>query len=126
MTPDEMAAELLRLVNEAEDTLDDEHADRQLLLEHLIRDIRRVLKPEPERLANVILFKPSGKYYTVETWRVPRKAWDYSPQRGDFVREVIGPYDMDQSPDFRRIDGGAVLVPSQEPWGYPHLFPPES
>lgn len=30
---------------------------------------------------------------------------------------------MELSPDFRRIDGGAVLVDSQEPWGYPHLFP---
>lgn len=59
--------------------------------------------------ANVILFKPRGKFYTEEAWRIPDDA--------------IGPYDMDRSPDFRRISGGAVLVESQEPWGFPHLFP---
>lgn len=63
------------------------------------------------RKAKVILFKPSGKYYTEEEWGVPADA--------------IGPYDMIRSPGFRRIDGGAVLVPDQEPWGYPHLFPKE-
>jgi hypothetical protein len=57
----------------------------------------------------VVLFKPSGKYYTEEPWRIPEGA--------------IGPYDMLRSPDFRRIGGGAVLVESQEPWGFPHLFP---
>lgn len=57
----------------------------------------------------VILFKPSGKFYTEESWRVPVGA--------------IGPYDMDRSPDFRRISGGAVLIATQEPWGCPHLFP---
>lgn len=124
MTPDELAGGLLRLVDKAEQALNDEYADRQLLLEHLIRDIRRVFKPE--RRAKVVLFKASGKYYTEEDWRVPREVRDYSPQRGGFTREVIVPEDMRQSPDFRRIDGGAVLVPSQEPWGYPHLFPPES
>lgn len=61
--------------------------------------------------AAVILFKPSGKYYTEEEWEVPHWA--------------IVPYDMIGSPDFRRIDGGAVLVVTQEPWGYPHLFPNE-
>lgn len=59
--------------------------------------------------AVVILFGPSGKYYTEEYWCVPAGA--------------IGPYDMERSPDFRRISGGAVLVDTQEPWGYPHLFP---
>jgi hypothetical protein len=59
--------------------------------------------------ATVILFKPSGKYYTEERWRIPDGA--------------IGPFDMDQSPDFRRIAGGPVLVETQEPWGFPHLFP---
>ncbi|MEV4939576.1 hypothetical protein [Streptomyces zaomyceticus] len=62
--------------------------------------------------ARVILFKPSGKYYTEEEWRVPAGA--------------IGPYAMKESPDFRRISGGAVLVDTQEPWGYPHLIPGES
>lgn len=59
--------------------------------------------------AKVILFKSTGKYYTEEEWIVPEGA--------------IGPYDMANSPDFRRIGGGAVLVETQEPWGYPHLFP---
>lgn len=59
--------------------------------------------------ARVTLFKPSGKYYTSEEWRIPKGA--------------IGPYDMLNSPDFRRIGGGTVLVEAQEPWGYPHLFP---
>lgn len=58
---------------------------------------------------NVTLFKPSGKYYTREPWLIPPDA--------------IGPHDMGGSPNFRRIDGGAVLVESQEPWGFPHLFP---
>lgn len=56
----------------------------------------------------VILFKSSGKYYTDEDWRIPDGA--------------IGPWDMLHSPDFRRIDNGPVLVPEQEPWGYPHLL----
>lgn len=60
--------------------------------------------------AMVILFKPSGKYYTEEWWEVPDGA--------------IGPYDMDRSPDFRRIAGGPVLVTSQR-WGFPHLFESE-
>jgi hypothetical protein len=59
--------------------------------------------------ATVILFKPSGKYYTEEEWKIPEGA--------------IGPYDMDKSDDWHCIDGGAVLVESQEPWGFPHLFP---
>lgn len=57
--------------------------------------------------AKVILFKPSGRYYTEEEWRIPEGA--------------IGPHDMERSPDFRRIYGGPVLVEG-EPWGYPHLF----
>jgi hypothetical protein len=61
--------------------------------------------------ATVTLFKPSGKYYTSESWFIPTNA--------------IGPYDMERSPDFRRIGGGAVLIESQEPWGFPHLFPNE-
>lgn len=61
--------------------------------------------------ATMILFKPTGKYYTEDHWRIPDGA--------------VGPYDMRDSPDFRRIGGGAVLVETQEPWGYPHLFPGE-
>ena len=62
--------------------------------------------------AKITLFKPSGKYYTTDYWDIPEDA--------------IGPYDMDRSKDFRRIGGGAVLVETQEPWGFPHLFPGES
>jgi hypothetical protein len=59
--------------------------------------------------AEVILFKPGGKYYTEDHWRIPTGS--------------IGPFDMQKSPDFRRISDGPVLIPTQEPWGYPHLFP---
>lgn len=58
---------------------------------------------------NVILFKPSGKYYTEEEWEVPE--------------DTIGPFDMINSPDFRRIDGGPVLINDEVIWGYPCLFP---
>lgn len=61
--------------------------------------------------ATVILFKDSGKYYTEETWPIPADA--------------VGPWDMERSTGFRRIGGGAVLVPDQEPWGYPFLLMPE-
>lgn len=64
--------------------------------------------PVNHRRASVILFKPTGKYYTEEEWIVPEGA--------------IGPYDMINSPDFRRISGGLVLVDTQEPWGYPHIL----
>jgi len=57
----------------------------------------------------VILFRPSGKYYTEEYWDRPPGS--------------IDPYDMEKSPQFRRIEGGPVLVPAQEPWGFPALFP---
>lgn len=59
--------------------------------------------------ARVILFKPTGKYYTEEEWEIPENA--------------ISPFDMHRSKDFRRIAGGPVLIDTQEPWGYPHLFP---
>lgn len=86
-------------------------------VEYALEDLERrvkVLEEEKETLlikttATVILFKESGKYYTEEKWRIPE--------------DTIGPYDMAKSPDFRRIGKGAVLVESQEPWGYPHLFP---
>lgn len=70
--------------------------------------------------ATVLLFKPSGKYYTEEEWEIPESVPHYFDGR---PVSVIGPYDMCHSPDFRRIGGGAVLVCTQEPWGYPHLFP---
>lgn len=76
------------------------------------RDDVEVLKGSSEPRATVILFKPSGKYYTEDHWRIPA--------------EAIGPYDMSSSPDFKRIAEGPVLVITQDPWGYPHLFLPES
>jgi hypothetical protein len=88
--------------------LDDEHRDRQILLETMIDDVRRIVGPAPSR-ATVTLFKESGKYYTEEEWAIPDGA--------------IVPADMERSSDFRRIGGGAVLIGAQEPWGYPHLFP---
>lgn len=60
------------------------------------------------RTAEITLFKPSGKYYTTDYWEIPDDA--------------IGPYDMARSKDARSIGGGAVLVESQEPWGFPHLL----
>ena len=67
-----------------------------------------------KRTATVTLFKPSGKYYTQESWEVPAGAY--------------GPYQMKDSPDFRRISGGPVLVDAEpydkndENWGFPVLF----
>lgn len=62
------------------------------------------------QLAKVILFKESGKYYTDDYWEIPEDA--------------LGPHDTERSRDFRRVGGGAVLVVSQEPWGYPWLVNP--
>lgn len=59
--------------------------------------------------ARVLLFNANGKYKYEEHWQTPSDA--------------IGPYDLLRSPDFRRTQGGAVLVETQEPWGFPHLFP---
>lgn len=80
--------------------------------------ILRSANTDPELRAPVTLFKPSGKYYTAETWRIPVGA--------------IGPHDMTRSPDFRRIDGGPVLVQSEisagngqdgaAAWGYDALL----
>lgn len=65
--------------------------------------------------ATVVLFKPSGNYYTTESWRTPEGAF--------------GPYDMRFSPDFWQVDGtGMVLVTSEaefdgdENWGFPFLL----
>lgn len=59
--------------------------------------------------ALVSLFKPNGKWYTDEHWRIPKGA--------------VGPWSMADSPDFHRIACGPVLVDAQEPWGFPHLIP---
>jgi hypothetical protein len=77
--------------------------------------------------AKVILFKESGKYYTEEEWEIPTEE-ELEEKQKDIPREmrhfVFLPTCMRFSKDFRRIGtNGAVLVVTQEPWGYPHLFP---
>ena len=64
-------------------------------------------QPEDDGTAEVKLFKRSGRYYTTERWRVPKG--------------VNFPSDMRQSPDFRRIDMGPVLVTSER-WGFPAIL----
>lgn len=76
---------------------------------------------EKEPRAKVILFRKGGKYYTEETWRRPTAM--QVAAGGGTPGDTVGPYSMRFSPDFRRIDGGPVLVETQEPWGYPHLIP---
>ena len=69
-----------------------------------------------QRTATVTLFKPSGKYYTTESWRVPAGAFS--------------PHAMCESLDFHQINGGAVLVetdageefPNDENFGVAHLI----
>jgi NTP pyrophosphatase (non-canonical NTP hydrolase) len=73
--------------------------------------------------ATVVLFKPSGKYYTEEQWAIPtdEQILAGGGSRGDRYYPGV----MRYSPDFRRIDGGAVHVETQEPWGHPGLIPSE-
>lgn len=71
--------------------------------------------------ARVVLFKRTGKYYTQEDWRVPTRE-EAERHPGYLPGDLMGPFCMVYSPDFRRIGGGAVLVETQEPWGYPHLI----
>lgn len=52
--------------------------------------------------AKVTLFKNDGNYDTEEEWRIPDNA--------------NNPHDMINSPDFRRIGDGFVLVQSRHPW----------
>lgn len=70
--------------------------------------------------AKVILFKPEGKYYTEEEWEVPTA--EQVRAGGGMRGDLVGPFCMTYSPDFHAIAGGPVLVPSQEPWGYPFLI----
>jgi hypothetical protein len=77
--------------------------------------------------AKVILFQESGKYYTEDYWEIPTEA-DLEELQKDVPLEkrvyAFLPHCMRFSKGFRRIgDAGHVLVPSQEPWGYPVLFP---
>lgn len=75
-----------------------------------------------ETRVKVILFKPSGKYYTEEEWRIPTR--EQAEQHPAYMRgDMVSPVCMLYSPDFRRISNGPVLIETQEPWGYPHLFP---
>lgn len=70
--------------------------------------------------ARVELFKRSGKYYTEEEWTIPTR--EQVLAAGGRPGDSVIPYCMKYSPDFRRIDGGPVLVLEQEPWGFPHLI----
>lgn len=74
--------------------------------------------------ATVILFKPGGKYYTSEEWEIPELVphVDEWKSKAGLKHPPLGPWDMEHSKDFHRINDGPVLVPSQEPWGYPHLL----
>lgn len=87
-----------------------------------------------KRTARVILFKPSGKYYTEEEWEIPTAQQALSTDLAgiklrlgipisEIRADITTPFGMIYSKDFRRIKGGPVLVPAQEPWGYPHLLP---
>lgn len=69
-------------------------------------------RPVSQSTVEVHLFKPNGKYYTTEDWLIPD--------------ESFGPHDMERSPDFRRIDGGAVYITNKSPWGFPTLLIGES
>lgn len=71
--------------------------------------------------ATVFLFKRSGKFYTEEQWRIPTREQAVANGMTMFGDMVI-PYVMRWSDDFRTISGGPVLVVTQEPWGYPHLI----
>lgn len=64
-------------------------------------------KPGPGDTVEVEHFKESGKYNVTDMWRIPEGA--------------IGPHDMVNSPDFRDI-GCTIVVPTQEPWGYPAVL----
>jgi hypothetical protein len=83
-------------------------------------DLGAAAQAASTRTATVTLFKDTGRYYTQAAWALPVNA--------------ILPSDMNMSPDFRRIDGGAVLVdadaapefPGASNWGFPHLFPAEA
>jgi len=78
--------------------------------------------------AEVTLFKPSGKYYTTEHWLIPTDEELETKQASvdrNFRVYSFQPACMKLSPDFRRISGGPVLVHTQEPWGFPQLFPGE-
>jgi hypothetical protein len=97
----------LKRLSVAEVVHADAHPDR-LVAYCLSCDAVRRFTVDIEKKAEVHLFRRSGKYYTEEMWRIPKGA--------------IGPYDMVRSVDFHRIDGGPVLVVTQEPWGFPHLL----
>lgn len=77
--------------------------------------------PATTRTVTVTLFKASGKYYTVESWRIPRKVTNDG-------RDITYISAVKDSPDFHRVDHGKVLVNTEaefdgdENFGFPHLF----
>lgn len=77
--------------------------------------------------AKVLRFKPSGKYYDEDEWEIPTAEELERKQRNverPYRHYEFTPTCMLLSKDFSRVSGtGAVLVVTQEPWGFPHLFP---
>lgn len=113
MDSDELIEALM--INIGEDWESSEGSAESITIEY-VREIERRLiarggsldrHPIETGKARVVLFKPSGKWYTDGEWRIPKGA--------------IGPWDMARSPDFRSIEGGSVLV-TDEQWGYPYLL----
>lgn len=76
----------------------------------------------------VTLFKLSGALAAVELWEPPSDdllatAYRYARTLdGKTTLKAIGPACMKFSKDFRRINGGPVLIEAQDPWGFPHLI----
>lgn len=84
-----------------------------------------MMESKERATATVVLFKESGKYYTETEWEIPtiEEVLERGGRKVD--GPTIGPHCMKFSKDFVRCGGtGAVLVEEQDPWGYPHLFPP--
>lgn len=79
------------------------------------------------RKVTVWLFDDNGHHRATESWRVPRNHVDIGV--GDLVESTMIT-DVIESIDSRRINGGAVFVPSEgefsgdENFGITHLFPP--
>jgi hypothetical protein len=94
----------------------DERAAFRAGFEAQMNDNAETAVIQSDRTAVVTIFRPSGKYYTSESWRVPAGA--------------SGPESMLASPDFHRLVNGSVLVeaeagvefPTSKNWGFPYLI----
>lgn len=83
--------------------------DDMVLFDFSLHDIkssiRIIIRFLDSPTARVILFDFDGALVGEEEWRIPPPATVGTPNR---------PSDLGGSPDFHRINGGAVLVPEQE------------